>query len=111
MGKVALVSWWNATTILFVFHAGIVHRTIPVTFVPFGTPVFGPKLRLPKLRLFLDERTYARMGWLCSRTTSRDSSLPLSEGNEVPVANNHSVVGVEVPSSQALALTGSNLGA
>ena len=43
--------------------------------------------------------------------TSRDSSLPLSEGNEVPVANNSSVVGVEVPSSQALALTGPNLGA
>ena len=41
--------------------------------------------------------------------TSRDSSFPLSEGNEVPVANNHSVVGVEVPSFQALALTGSNL--
>ena len=36
--------------------------------------------------------------------TSRDSSLPLSEGNE----NSHSVVvGVEVPSFQALALTGS----
>ena len=41
--------------------------------------------------------------------TSRDSSLPLSEENEVPVANNSSVVGVEVPSSQALALTGLNL--
>ena len=43
--------------------------------------------------------------------SSRDSSLPSSEGNEVPVANNSSVVGVEVPSSRALALTGPNLGA
>ena len=43
--------------------------------------------------------------------SSRDSSLPFSEGNEGPVANNHTVVGVEVPSSQALALTGSNPGA
>ena len=42
--------------------------------------------------------------------SSRDSSLPFSEGNEGPVANNHTVVGVEVPSSQALALTGSNPG-
>ena len=42
---------------------------------------------------------------------SRDSSLPLSEGNEVPVADDHSVVSVEVPSSQALALTGPILGA
>ena len=31
--------------------------------------------------------------------SSRDSSLPFSEGNEGPVANNHTVVGVEVPSS------------
>ena len=43
--------------------------------------------------------------------SSRDSSLPFSEGNEGPVANNHRVVGVEVPSSHALALTGSNSGA
>ena len=43
--------------------------------------------------------------------SSRDSSLPFSEGNEGPVANNHTVVGVEVPTSQALALTGSNSGA
>ena len=43
--------------------------------------------------------------------SSRDSSLPFSEGNEGPVANNHTVVGVEVPSSHALALTGSNSGA
>ena len=43
--------------------------------------------------------------------SSRDSSLPFSEGNEGPFANNHTVVGVEVPSSQALALTGSNSGA
>ena len=43
--------------------------------------------------------------------SSRDSSLPFSEGNEGPVAKNHTVVGVEVPSSQALALTGSNPGA
>ena len=43
--------------------------------------------------------------------SSRDSSLPFSEGNEGPVADNHTVIGVEVPSSQALALTGSNSGA
>ena len=67
MGKVAPVLWRNGTTILCVFHAGIVHRTIPATFVPFETPVFGPTLRLPKLRLFIDERTYARLGWLCNR--------------------------------------------
>ena len=44
-------------------------------------------------------------------SSSRDSSFPFSEGNKGPVANNHTVVGVEVPSSQALALTGSNLAA
>ena len=43
--------------------------------------------------------------------SSKDSSLPFSEGNKDHVANNHMVVGVEVPSSQALALTASNLGA
>lgn len=62
MGKAAPVSLRNGTTILFVFHAGIVPRTILAKFVPFGTPVFGLKLRLPKLRLFLDELTYSRLG-------------------------------------------------
>ena len=42
--------------------------------------------------------------------SSRDSSLPLPEGNEGPVVGNHAVAGVEVSSSQALT-TGSNLGA
>ena len=42
--------------------------------------------------------------------SSMDSSLPLPEGNEGHVVGNHSVVGVEVSSSQALT-TGSNLGA
>ena len=78
-------------------------------FVPFGTPVFGPKLRLPKLRLSLNERTYVRLGWLCSRTVLPGIlPCPLLRGTK---ANNSSVVGVEVPSSQALALTGPNLGA
>ena len=46
---------------------------------------------------------------------SRDSSLPSTGGSECPVVDNraesHSVVNVEAPSAQALALTGPNLGA
>ena len=47
--------------------------------------------------------------------TSRDSSLPSTGGNEVPVVDNwaesQSVVKVEAPPAQALAITGPNLGA
>ena len=94
--------------ILFVLRAGIFHRTIHAKFVLLGPPYFGQKLRLPLLSLSTSGQTQARRDGggvygLCKQVdSSRDSSLPLVEGNEVPVVGNQSVAGVEVSSSQAL---------